>query len=300
MMPSSPPTEGRNPRTIQLDTVPTAERVRMILREDAVAIDSALAAVTDITQLVDATVSRLERGGRIRYAGAGASGRLAVLDATEATPTFGVDPGLIQGCFPGGPAALADSSIDFEDALEHGRADLAGIAECDVVIGVTASGGTAYVRGALDAARAAGALTGLITSNPSSPLAALADITVVADTGPEALTGSTRLKAGTATKVILNAFSTAVLVGRGHTWSNLMVGLVASNEKLRERSVRLLVEASGLPAENCRAVLADSSGRLPLALVRLLSGSTPAAAERALEQHGNLREALAQLAEEAP
>lgn len=299
MTPTSPPTEQRNPRTTPLSIVPTHERLEMILYEDAIAVEAAQTAIPDLARLVDTTLDRLRRGGQIRYAGAGASGRLAVLDATEAAPTFGVDPDLIQAHFPGGAPALVDSTIDLEDAFDQGRADLADVTERDVVVGVSASGGTAYVRGALESAGETGALTALITSNPDAPLAALADVIVVAETGPEALTGSTRLKAGTATKVILNAFSTAIMVGLGRTWSNLMVGLVASNDKLRERSVGLLVEASGQSEDSCRAMLTESSDRLPLALVRLLSAAAPAAAERALDREGSVRAALARLADEA-
>lgn len=295
MTPTSSPTEARNPRTTQLDAVSAREQLELIMREDAVAVEAALTAIPDVARLVEATIDRLRRGGRVRYAGAGASGRLAVLDATESVPTFGVDPDLIQANFPGGAPALVDSTIDLEDASEQGRMDLRGVTERDVVVGVTASGGTAYVCGALESGREAGALTALITSNPDSPLAQLAEITVVIHTGAEAVTGSTRLKAGTATKVVLNAFSTAVMTGLGRTWSNLMVGLLVTNEKLRHRSVELLVEATGEPEESCRAMLAECSGELPLALIRLLSGATLADAERALEHGGSVRAALLHL-----
>lgn len=295
MTPSSSPTEGRNPRTAQLDAVSAPEQLELIMREDAVAVDAALTAVPDVARLVEATLDRLRRGGRVRYAGAGASGRLAVLDATESVPTFGVDPDLIQAHFPGGAPALVDSTIDLEDASDQGRMDLRGVTERDVVVGVTASGATAYVRGALESASDTGALTALITSNPGSSLAQLAEISVVIDTGAEALTGSTRLKAGTATKVVLNAFSTAIMTRLGRTWSNLMVGLLATNDKLRQRSVELLVEATGEPQESCRTMLSECSGELPLALVRLLSGATLADAERALEHGGSVRTALRHL-----
>ncbi|GAA4425854.1 N-acetylmuramic acid 6-phosphate etherase [Georgenia halophila] len=292
MTPAHPATEGRNPRTLDIDAVPSAEALEMVLREDAVAIDASRAAVPELARLVDRAVERLQGGGQIHYAGAGASGRLAVLDATETTPTFGVDPELIHAHFPGGASALVDSTIDLEDAFDQGRLDLADVAEVDLVIGVTASGHTAYVRGALQAARTIGAATALVTSNRESPIAELADIVVAADTGPEALTGSTRLKAGTATKVILNAFSTAVMIGTGRSYSNLMVGLVASNEKLRQRSTALLTEATGRPQPECQEMLAECSGRLPLALTRMLSGVTGEAAEEALARGGSVRSAL--------
>lgn len=292
MCPHLPATESRNPLTHEIDAVPVAERLEMILREDAAAVDAARSIVPELARLVEDALARIRQGGCVHYVGAGASGRLAMLDATEATPTFGVDPGLFTAHFPGGSPALLDSTIDFEDAYEEGRNDVAGVRAKDVVVGVTASGGTAYVRGALEAARRAGARTALLTSNPQTPLAGLSDILVVADTGPEALTGSTRLKAGTATKVMLNAFSTAVMIGLGRSYSNLMIGLVASNEKLRERSVALLVEGSARPAAECEAVLTECSGRVPLALLRLLSGASLSAAEAALENGGSVRAAL--------
>lgn len=296
MSPSRPATECRNPDTIEIDLVDTPQRVEMIMREDAVAVAAARTAGPDLARLVDATVDRLADGGRIHYAGAGASGRLALLDATEATPTYGVDPGLFTAHFPGGVAALLDSTIDLEDARQEGHDDLREVHPVDVVVGVTASGTTAYVRGALEAARGRGALTALITSHPGTPLADLADILVVADTGPEAVVGSTRLKAGTATKVLINAFSTAVMVGQGRTYSNLMVGLVATNTKLHERSVALLVEGSGVAVAECRATLDACDGRAPLALVHLLTGASLPACRRALEEGGSVRAAVHRLA----
>ncbi|MGC0252453.1 N-acetylmuramic acid 6-phosphate etherase [Pseudactinotalea sp. Z1748] len=292
----SPSTEARNPATRDIDVVPPAQRLRMILAQDAVAVAAAQEVIPALADLVQAAVDRVRAGGRIHYAGAGASGRLAVLDATESTPTFGVDPGLIRAHFPGGAAALTDSTIDLEDAADQGRAALTGVGAGDVVIGVSASGSTAYVRGALESAGRAGALTALITSNPRAPLGAHAQILIAPDTGAEALTGSTRLKAATAAKVLLNAFSTAVMIGLGRTYSNLMVGLVASNEKLRERSVAILREATGSPAAQCRTTLLESSGRVPVALVRLLTGASVLEAEGALARAGSVRTALDLLA----
>lgn len=292
MCPHLPATESRNPRTHEIDAVPAVERLEMIMREDAVAVDAARSAAPELARLVESALDRIRHGARVHYAGAGASGRLAMLDATEATPTFGVDAGLFIAHFPGGSPALLDSTIDLEDAYETGLDDLSETRAVDVVVGVTASGGTSYIRGALEAARMAGALTALLTSHPQTHLAGLADVLIVADTGPEALTGSTRLKAGTATKVMLNAFSTAVMIGLGRSYSNLMIELVASNEKLRERSVALLVEGSAQPKAECKAMLAECSGQVPLALLRLLSGASLDTAEAALEDSGSVRAAL--------
>jgi N-acetylmuramic acid 6-phosphate etherase len=295
----APPTERRNPRTAAIDTLGSGDVLRLLLEEDARAVAAARAASGPLARAVDETHLRLLSGGSVHYFGAGASGRLAVLDATEITPTFGAPPELFTAHFAGGPAALTDPSVDREDAAELGAADAGTLGDDSVAIGITASGSTPYVAGALRAARAAGALTVLITCNPGAPLRELADIAVVADTGPEALTGSTRLKAGTATKVLLNAFSTALMVKAGRTYGNLMVGLVATNAKLGERAVRLLAEASGEDPAACRAALAEGDGRIPEALVRLLTGCPAERARAALEEHPGVRAAVAALGRRA-
>ncbi|MFI7634553.1 N-acetylmuramic acid 6-phosphate etherase [Nonomuraea sp. NPDC049400] len=291
----APPTERRNPRTAAIDTLASSDVLRLLLDEDARAVEAARAATDRLARAVDEAHARLSRGGSVHYFGAGASGRLAVLDATEITPTFGVERGLFTAHFAGGAAALTDSSVDREDAEELGAADAQGLDETSVAVGVTASGSTPYVAGALRAARAAGALTVLVTCNPLAPLRESAEIVVVADTGPEALAGSTRLKAGTATKALLNAFSTALMIKAGRTYSNLMVGLVATNAKLRERAVSLLAEASGEDAAACRAALEESGGRIPEALVRLLTGCPAEQARAALVAHPGVRTAVAAL-----
>ncbi|TMR98137.1 N-acetylmuramic acid 6-phosphate etherase [Nonomuraea basaltis] len=299
-MTQPPPTERRNPRTAAIDTLESGDVLRLLLDEDARAVEAARAAAGPLARAVDEAHLRLGRGGSVHYFGAGASGRLAVLDATEITPTFGVARDLFTAHFAGGPAALTDSSVDREDAEELGAADAGTLGESSVAIGITASGSTRYVAGALRAARAAGALTVLVTCNPDAPLRELAEISVVADTGPEALTGSTRLKAGTATKVLLNAFSTALMIKAGRTYGNLMVGLVATNAKLGERAVSLLVEATGEDAAACRAALAEAGGRIPDALVRLLTGCPPEQARAALEAHPGVRAAVAALSRPSP
>ncbi|MFD1543468.1 N-acetylmuramic acid 6-phosphate etherase [Nonomuraea guangzhouensis] len=291
-----PPTERRNPRTADIDTLESREVLRLLQEEDARAVEAVGAAIDPLAQAVDEAHLRLSRGGTVHYFGAGASGRLAVLDATEITPTFGVARELFTAHFAGGPAAVGDSSVDREDSEELGAADAEVLDETSVAIGITASGSTPYVAGALRVARSAGALTVLVTCVPDAPLRELAEITVVAATGPEALTGSTRLKAGTATKVILNAFSTALMIKSGRTYGNLMVGLVATNGKLAERAVRLLVEATGEDEASCRAVLTDAGGNIPEALVRLLTGCSPDQARSALERHPGVRAAVAALA----
>ncbi|GAA4708629.1 N-acetylmuramic acid 6-phosphate etherase [Phytohabitans rumicis] len=285
-------TEDRNPRTADIDRWPSDRVVEALLDEDTAAIEAARTATPALADAVDRALVRVARGGTVHYFGAGASGRLAVLDATEATPTFGTAPGLFTAHFPGGGPAVLDSTVDLEDAEQAGHADAATLTGLDVAVGLTASGTTRYVAGALARARRAGALTVLVTCNAGSPLAAFADVNVVAPTGPEAVTGSTRLKAGTATKVLLNAFSTALMVRSGRTYSNLMVNLVATNDKLHARAVRVIEMATGLGAAQSAQALADCGGDVPLALLRALSGRTVDECRRALDGGRGVRAAL--------
>ena len=291
-MPSGPGTEERNPRTSELDRWSSREIVDALLHEDAIAVHAALSNAAAIAEAIERAAERIAQGGSIHYFGAGASGRLAFVDATEAVPTFGVPPRLFTAHFPGGAAALMDSQIDFEDADDLGYTDAACLQANDVAVGITASGTTAYVRGALRRARELGTLTILLTCNPGSPLEDLADLRVVAETGPEVLTGSTRLKAGTATKAIVNAFSTGVMVRSGHVYSNLMVGLIATNEKLRRRAVSILAMASSLPREACEAALNECGGELRTALVRVLTEQSPARCRAALAEREHVREVV--------
>ena len=290
-----PPSERRNPRTVDIDTLESRDILRLLHDEDAQAVKAVGAATDQLARAVDEAHRRLSRGGTVHYFGAGASGRLAVLDATEITPTFGAARDLFTAHFAGGVAAVADSSIDREDSEALGVADADVLDETSVAIGITASGSTPYVAGALRTAQTAGALTVLVTCNPDAPLRELAEIWVVAATGPEALTGSTRLKAGTATKVILNSFSTALMIKAGRTYSNLMVGLVATNAKLSERAVSLLVDATDDDEATCRTVLTEAGGKIPEALVRLLTGCSPEQARTALGTHPGVRAAVAAL-----
>jgi N-acetylmuramic acid 6-phosphate etherase len=288
-------TEQRNPRTLDIDLWPSVRVVEALLAEDAGAVRAATAAAPALARAVDLALARTSGGGRVHYFGAGASGRLAVLDATEATPTFGAPPGFFTAHFPGGPAAFHDSALDFEDARPAGHADAAGVCGRDVAIGIAASGATPYVGGALARAREAGALTVLITSNPDAPLSADVDVSVVADTGPEAITGSTRLKAGTATKVLLNAFSTALMVRSGRTYSNLMVNLVATNDKLNARAARIVEMATGLGPADASSALERCAGDVRLAVLHALTGRPVDECRRALDGTG-VRGALESLA----
>ena len=295
VVPALDTTEQRNPRTLDIDTWPSERVVKTLLAEDEAGVRAAAAAAPELARAVDLALARLGEGGRVHYFGAGASGRLGVLDATEATPTFGAPPGLFTPHFPGGAAAVLDSGLDYEDARSLGEDDAAALTSGDVAVGITASGTTPYVAGALERARAAGALTVLITCNGSTSLTAAVDVAVVAPTGPEAVTGSTRLKAGTATKALLNAFSTALMVRSGRTYSNLMVNLVATNEKLGARAVRILETVAGLGPADAAATLARCGGDLRLAVVHALSGRPVDTCRRALTGTG-VRAALDLLA----
>jgi len=286
------PTEQRNPRTLAIDAVGTTEILRMVNAEDARVAGAVGAVIPELSRVVDAAVDAVRNGGRVHYFGAGTSGRLAVLDAAELLPTFHAPDDLVIAHHAGGMEALLRAVENVEDSEEGGAADAVGVTSKDLVIGLAASGTTPYVAGALGAARAVGAVTVLVTSNPSAPLAAYADFLIAADTGPEVIAGSTRLKAGTAQKMILNAFSTTLMIKLGRTWSNLMVDMVATNNKLRGRMLRILGEATGADPDACATALAAADGELKPALVHLLTGSPVPAAREALEQTGG-RVALA-------
>ena len=290
------PTEQRNPRTLAIDAVGTSEILHLVNNEDALVAGAVSAVIPELTKAVDAAVEAVRGGGRVHYFGAGTSGRLAVLDAAELLPTFHVPDGLVVAHHAGGMEALLRAVENVEDSEDGGAADAAAVTGQDLVVGLAASGSTPYVAGALKAARAAGATTVLVTSNPDAPLAPLADVVIAADTGPEVIAGSTRLKAGTAQKMILNAFSTTLMIKLGRTWSNLMVDLVATNAKLRGRMLRILAEATGADEDACETALAAADGELKPALVHLLTGTPIAEARAALEAaHGRVATALAEL-----
>jgi N-acetylmuramic acid 6-phosphate etherase len=240
----------------------------------------------ELAIVVDEAARRLAAGGRMHYFGAGTSGRLAVLDAAELIPTFGVDPDLVVAHHAGGPSALVRAVENCEDDPEQGAAEAGGVTAADIVVGLTASGRTPYVGGALGAARAAGAFTALVSANPRAELADRVDVHLAVDTGPEAVAGSTRLKAGTAQKLVLNSLSTAVMVALGRTYSNLMVEMNASNAKLRGRVLTILTEASGESEEECARALTEADGEMKTAIVELLAGVSAAKARAALGAGG--------------
>jgi N-acetylmuramic acid 6-phosphate etherase len=292
----SAPTEERHPGTGALDAMTTLELLRTLNDEDARVAPAVGRVLPQLAAAVDLTVDRISSGGTVHYFGAGTSGRLAVIDAAELLPTFNAPAGLFVAHHAGGPAALLTAVENVEDDIELGARDASAVGPCDVVIGLTASGRTPYVAGALAAARGRGALTLLVTANPRAELAHEVDVLLAVDTGPEVITGSTRLKAGSAQKLVLNSFSTAVMVNLGRTWSNLMVDLVATNAKLRGRVIRILREATGADEATARAALETAGGQLKPALLSLLAEVGPDVARTALEQHsGSVAQALRSL-----
>ncbi|WP_353952387.1 N-acetylmuramic acid 6-phosphate etherase [Knoellia sp. S7-12] len=281
----SAPTEERHPGTTEIDTASTLEILTLMNDADRTVADAVAAVLPELAVLVDHAVAAIRAGGHVHYFGAGTSGRLAVLDAAELLPTFNAPAGLFVAHHAGGSAALVNAVENVEDDVDLGRAEAATLTPHDIAIGLTASGRTPFVQGALAEARERGARTALVTANPGAELAAYADHLLAPETGPEVLTGSTRLKAGTAQKLILNAFSTAVMIRLGRTWSNLMVELVATNAKLRGRVVRILQEASGASEADARTTLEAAEGQLKPALLSLLAGVPVADAVTALSVH---------------
>ncbi|RSM75507.1 N-acetylmuramic acid 6-phosphate etherase [Kibdelosporangium aridum] len=288
------PTEGRNPRTTELDTLPTLEVLRVINAEDRLVPGAVAEALPQLAEAVDLATEALRQGHRVHYVGAGTSGRLASLDVAELAPTFNAPADWFVAHHAGGNQALRTAVENAEDDAAAGAALLTREVEAgDFVLGLTASGRTPFVLGALSAARRKGATTGLVSNNPISARTADVDVVISVDTGPEAVAGSTRMKAGTSQKLVLTAFSTAVMVKLGRTYSNLMVSMRATNAKLRGRTLRILREATGFSLQECAEALTAANGDLKVALVQLLSGADSERAAKALsETNGHVRNAL--------
>lgn len=252
-------TEKRNPRTVDIDKMSALDAVRLFNNENRAVDDAMDAAAEKIAEAVELINSRLEAGGSMIYAGAGTSGRLGVIDAAECPPTFGVSPDLVRGIIAGGKGAMFRSVEGAEDSFEGGAEAVSedGVTAKDVVVGISASGRAPFVLGALRRAAELGAATVGVNCNPGSPMEkpGVCDVCVTAYTGPEVIAGSTRLKAGTATKLILNIFSTCAMIHTGRVMSNLMVNVVPSNEKLVERATRLIIALSGCTADRASEAL---------------------------------------------
>jgi N-acetylmuramic acid 6-phosphate etherase len=302
-MPSLPPTlekdrrrtEHRNPASLHLDRLSSTAILRLMNREDRKVAILVGKQIPAIARAVDVIARSIRKGGRLIYVGAGTSGRLAVLDASECPPTFGVSRDLVQALIAGGRRAVTEAVEGAEDSVANGARDLRTVKlkSKDVVVGIAASGTTPYVLGALKYARQRRATTVAVTSNRRSPMARLARIVIAPDVGPEVVTGSTRLKAGTSQKLVLNMLSTASMARLGHVYENLMIDVILTNEKLRGRAKRILAEASGKDLSASEHALRQSGHNLRVALIMLRLGiSTSEARKKLTNAKGNLRRAL--------
>ncbi len=288
-------TETRNRDTMNLDTMTPLEVVTAMNREDAKVPQAIAPILPQIAQAVTWAIDSLQRGGRVVYMGAGTSGRLGVLDAVECPPTFGVSPDRIVGLIAGGEKAFVKAVEGAEDSRELGRGDLVAlnITPADLIIGIAASGRTPYVLGGLDYAREVGCKTVAISCNAGCSIGKAADLAIEAVVGPEVLTGSTRLKAGTAQKLILNMISTASMVGTGKAYQNLMVDVMQTNEKLRVRAEKIVMEATGVDSETAAAAIAKAGGSTKTAITMILADCDVEEAEKRLEKAGGrVREAI--------
>jgi N-acetylmuramic acid 6-phosphate etherase len=289
-----PATEARSDATAGLDELDTVALVALLARESRRAFDAVEEQAGAIAAAVDAIVPRLRGGGALHYVGAGTSGRLGFLDAAEWLPTFGVEPGMVQAHLAGGGAALLRAVEGAEDDAEAGAAAMRErVAPRDAVVGISASGGAPFVVAALKQARELGAVTVAVSNVPGSPLTSAADYAIVVETGAEPIAGSTRMNAGTAQKLVLNAISTAAMVRLGKVHDNLMIDLVATNEKLRRRALRLVTALAGCDLARAAELLAAADGRVKVAVAMARLGVDAAQARACLEAAGgSLREAL--------
>ena len=288
-------TEQRNPRTRGIDRLDAADLVAIINREDRLVPEAVGKERDRLAEAVDLIVERFRRGGRLIYVGAGTSGRLGVLDASECPPTFGVPPTMVQGIIAGGRPALVRSAEGLEDVADDGAAavDAKRVGADDVVVGVAACGLTPYVRGAVERARALGAATVFVTCSPEVRRQVEADVVICPVVGPEVVTGSTRMKAGTATKLVLNTLTTASMIRLGKVYDNLMVDLKATNAKLQDRAERIVMTVTGVDRAAARDLLERADGETKAAIVMHARGVTYAQARRLLsEARGFLREVL--------
>jgi len=292
---SVPLTEQENPRTSQISSLLTEEILRLMNEEDERVAEAVTQALPDVTRAVDGIVERLRAGGRLFYIGTGTSGRLGVLDAAECPPTFGVSPELVQAIIAGGYEACYRAVEASEDDAQAGEHDLEqrGFTKADALVGIAASGRTPYTVGAVEHARRLGAFTIAVTCTPGSPITTAAEVSIVPIVGAEVVAGSTRLKAGTAQKMVLNMISTAAMIRLGYVVGNRMTNVRTSNVKLRARALRILQSEAELDEERAREVLAEAGGALPLALVMSKTGCLRDEAASALDKsRGVIGEAI--------
>ena len=279
-------TEQRNPATMHIDALPTLDMLTIINKNDQTVPLAVAKELPAIARAVDTITSRLRAGGRLFYLGAGTSGRLGILDAVECPPTYSTSPELVQGLIAGGTPAIFRAKEGAEDEPRLAQADLkeAGFTARDVLVGIAASGRTPYVLGGLEYARQLGAATISLSCSAGSKIADCADIAITPITGPEVITGSTRMKAGTAQKLVLNMLSTGAMIKLGKVYSNLMVDVKTSNKKLEERARRIVMEACGCSREEAVTALRDASGQTKLAILLQLTGCTPEEGRQLLHQ----------------
>jgi N-acetylmuramic acid 6-phosphate etherase len=291
-------TERRNPRSVDIDLFPTERILKIINGEDALVATAVGAVVPEIAKAVDLAVTTIRRDGRIIYIGAGTSGRIAALDAAECPPTFSTPPEWIQAVIAGGAKALLQAVEGAEDDPEKAAADMKAkkVSERDLLIGIAASGRTPYTQAALEYGKAKGAKTIAIVAAPNSPMAKVADVTIETAVGPEIITGSTRMKAGTAQKLVLNMISTVTMIRLGMTYSNWMINVSMTNAKLRDRGVTILREVLGVTPEQAKKLSDASGGVLKVAVVMGALQCTRKEAEQRLNAgEGNLRKVLGHL-----
>ncbi len=284
-------TERRNPRTAEIDLADPLEIVDLINAEDRSVPDAVAGQRVAIARAIEIAEQSFRSGGRLIYVGAGTSGRLGVLDASEIPPTFGAPPELVQGIIAGGPPALTRSQEGAEDVVENGarEIDAREVGPHDFVIGIAASGTTPYVRAALVRARERGARTGILScSNIPADFSAAVDVVILPIVGPEVVTGSTRMKAGTATKLVLNTITTGAMIRLGKTFGNLMVDLRATNDKLRDRSERIVMEVCGVTRDAARETLSAAGGSVKVGIVMQKLGVSREDAEQALDKAGGV------------
>ncbi|MBN6066211.1 N-acetylmuramic acid 6-phosphate etherase [Aggregatibacter actinomycetemcomitans] len=288
--------EQRNPNTMHIDSLSSLEVVTLLNKEDKLVALAVEKNLPQIAQAVERIVAAFQAGGRLVYLGAGTSGRLGVLDASECPPTFGVPSGMVVGLIAGGETALRNAVEGAEDNREAGEQDLRRInfSAKDVLVGIAASGRTPYVIGGLNYAKRLGATTVSLVSNPNAVMSDIADIAITTAVGPEALTGSSRLKSGTAQKMVLNMLTTAAMIRLGKCYQNLMVDVQATNQKLKARAIRIVMQATDCDAAIAEQTLHTTNGNAKTAIMMLLSGLDKTQAEALLAQNqGRLQDALA-------
>jgi N-acetylmuramic acid 6-phosphate etherase len=291
-------TERRNPRSVDIDLFPTERVLRIINAEDALVAGVVAAAIPDIAKLVEAALQSIRAGGHVVYAGAGTSGRIAITDAAEIQPTFSAPADWIQAVIAGGTKAFTKATEGSEDDAPKAATDLKSkkLTRKDLVVGIAATGATPYTLAALEFARNKEAKTAAVVCVENTPMAKLADITVHVPVGPEVIAGSTRMKAGTAQKLVLNMFSTALMIRLGMTYSNWMINVGMSNQKLRERGRQILQEILGVRAEEADRLVRASGANLKVAVIMGATGCDRREAEKQIESaNGNLRNVLSHL-----